>query len=144
MFVLRHRRRKGKLFFIWIPPVGLCLIELYIMICIGRLNVTGKTKRLIPAKQELRRFDMISYFYLDKLRLVLFEIGQIAKTHRSAQFLAWKYLPDIYCGAVGDEAMLNISSLRGLCLGCMARSGRGLPYFCLNPDTFISMPLPFE
>ena len=59
--------------------MGLCLIELYIIICIGGLNVTGKTKRPIPAKQESRRFDMISYFYLDKLRLMLFEIGQILK-----------------------------------------------------------------
>lgn len=88
-------------FFIWIPPMGLCLIELYIIICIGGLNVTGKTKRPIPAKQELRRFDMISYFYLDKLRLVLFEIGQILKACRLRHFYACGNIPADICGAVG-------------------------------------------
>ena len=81
--------------------MGLCLIELYIIICIGGLNVTGKTKRPIPAKQELRRFDMISYFYLDKHRLVLLEIGQILKACRLLHFYECGNISADICGAVG-------------------------------------------
>ncbi|MFR5050878.1 MAG: hypothetical protein ACLTCP_05845 [Ruminococcus bicirculans (ex Wegman et al. 2014)] len=57
---------------------------------------------------------MISYFYLDKLRLMLFEIGQILKACRLRHFYACGNVLPISAVQWASEPMVNISPPRAL------------------------------
>ena len=72
---------------------------------------------------------MISYFYLDKLRLVLFEIGQILKACRLRHFYACGNISADICGAVGVLAYGQYLAAEGFVKLHIAKVREGLAVF---------------